>query len=392
MKKTRIIFSLILLFFINMAPVSSLAKECEISDKNRAVSPIDPIWVVDADAEKMVPYRYDYTKVNPIESHTSFEFPCQTDWPEWISTRRLKSKGSGIITNELAQTGSQSLKVTLTPGAYVSGGWRAEVRDLNNAKRASEVWYQISTYIPSMIDGKSENFPSYDPRVETKKIKNADGSTRFEKIIQPDNPNFYIFHQFHDAYIPGTYRASSPPLALRYRAGRLMVTLMNNHIFDIYENNEGESGKNGAVIVFEKDDNDYKDRWLNFTYQIQWSAFSEQENQLNPGFIRIWLEGKKILECHGEIGTKNILGPYVKFGVYAKRDVISPRVAYHDSYRRALRGSPGYEKIISKLSEKRTIQNLGSISPLKRREIDAKTKLSCDQKVYLYDHQVINLQ
>ncbi len=66
MKKTRIVFSLILLFIINMAPVSSLAKECEISNKNLAVSPIDPIWVVEADAEKMVPYRFDYTKVNPI--------------------------------------------------------------------------------------------------------------------------------------------------------------------------------------------------------------------------------------------------------------------------------------------------------------------------------------
>ena len=72
--------------------------------------------------------------------------------------------------------------------------------------------------------------------------------------------------------------------------------------------------------------------------------------------------------------------------------MISPRVAYHDSYTRALRGSPGFEKIKSMLSEKRTIQNLGSISALKRREIEAKIKLSCDQKVYLYDHQVINLQ
>jgi len=109
MKKTRIIFNLILLFIINIAPVSSLAKECEISSKNLAVSPIDPIWVVEAGAENMVPYRNDFTKVNPIEIHTGFEFPCQTDWPEWISTRRLNSKGSGIITNELAETGSQSL-------------------------------------------------------------------------------------------------------------------------------------------------------------------------------------------------------------------------------------------------------------------------------------------
>jgi len=391
MKKTSLVFGLILLFVINFAPISALAKECEISDKHAGIQPPDPMWVDEAGDGKMVPYRFDYTNINPIEIRTSFEFPCLTDWPTWLSSRRFKSKGSGIITDEIAQSGTQSLKVTLSPGAYVSNGWRAEIRDLNNAKRTSEVWYQISTRIPAMLDGNIENFPRYDPRVATKKIKNADGSARVEKTIQPDQPNFYIFHQFHDASIPGYTRDASPPVALRYRGGRLMVTLMNEHIFETYNNNEIDSGENGAVIVLEKADDDYKDRWLNFTYQIRWSAFSELENKLNPGFIRIWLGAKKILECHGEIGFKNALGPYLKFGVYAKRDVVGPRVAYHDSYSRALRGSAGSEKIKSMLASRLSSANSATIPALKRIEIDAETSLGCDKDIYLYDHQVMNL-
>lgn len=135
MNITSLVFGLILLVAINLAPITALAKECEILDKNGGIPPIDAILIDEAGDGKMVPYRHDFTNINPIEIHTSFEFPCQTDWPTWLSTRRFKTKGSGFITDEIAQSGKQSLKVTLSPGAYVSNGWRAEIRDLNNAKK-----------------------------------------------------------------------------------------------------------------------------------------------------------------------------------------------------------------------------------------------------------------
>ena len=169
-----------------------------------------------------------------------------------------------------------------------------------------------------------------------------------------------------------------------------MVTLMNEHIYEIYQNNAVVSGENGAVIMLDSDEDDYKDRWLNFTYQIKWSALTEQENRLDPGFIRIWLGGKKQLECHGEIGFRNKLGPYLKFGVYAKRDVINSRIVYHDSYIRALDGSPGSDKIRSNLMVTMPTQSVDGFAKPEKSKFDAGIKLDCDREVFLYDTLLAN--
>jgi hypothetical protein len=85
-----IIFQLVLLCIISLVSVSSFATDCEISTDNPIVAPIDPVIIAEVNTEKLVPYQNDFTNINPLETHTSFEFHCQTGWPKWNSSRRLK--------------------------------------------------------------------------------------------------------------------------------------------------------------------------------------------------------------------------------------------------------------------------------------------------------------
>lgn len=253
-------------------------------------------------------YKWDFTSVNP--SGVVFDFEAQSLVVAGLSRRRLIDSYSATITNDVVRHGRAAVRFELRPGDRVSDGWRAELRDINNAKPNSEVWYALSTLVP-------EDFPEDD--------------------------NSYVLIQWHDQKVPwNNPKGHSPPLALRYHLGSIRLTL--RHAFS--GQRDGENGR--ELVLFEQDDF-AKGVWHDFVYHIRWSAHpapasaNKTESNLKrvgagmrSGVVRAWLDNRKIVDYSGPIGYFDDLGPYVKFGIYARNNVGGARVVYHDEYRRGL--------------------------------------------------------
>ena len=236
-------------------------------------------------------YKWDFTGVNP--DRVSFDFDNDTFDVEGLSTKRITDEYSVVIDDSIVREGAASARFELRTGDRISDGWRAELRDLNNAVPESVVWYSISTLIP-------EDFPQ-----------------------EPENS--YVLIQWHDQKVPwNNPKGHSPPLAARYRDGRLDVTL--RHAF------EGQKdGENGRELILYSHPNFPRGQWNDFVYQVKWSASSDPDN---TGFVRAWLGGMQIIDYTGPVGYFDDLGIYVKFGIYARNDVTTPHTLYHDSYHR----------------------------------------------------------
>jgi hypothetical protein len=155
----------------------------------------------------------------------------------------------------------------------------------------------------------------------------------------PEDDNSFVLIQWHDQKVPwNNPKGHSPPLALRYHRGRLKLTL--RHAFA--GQRDGETGR--EIILYE-DSKFKKGEWHDFIYQIRWSAHpaleANVENQSNSqwpgprnpsGIVRAWRHNELIVDYEGPIGYFDDIGPYVKFGIYARNDVSGPRVVYHDEY------------------------------------------------------------
>lgn len=239
-------------------------------------------------------HKWDFSGVNP--HCISFDFDNGDFDIEGLSTKRLVAAYSAIADQTAKREGSHSARFSLRPGDRVSGGWRAELRDLNNAVPDSVVWYSISTMVP-------ENFPN-----------------------EPDNS--FVLIQWHDQKVPwNNPKGHSPPLAARYREGRLDITL--RHAF------EGQKdGDNGRELILYSHEGLKQGEWHDFVYQIKWSA---SPDPASTGFVRVWMNGRQVVNYTGPVGYFDDLGPYVKFGVYARHDVRQEHIVYHDSYHRGAR-------------------------------------------------------
>jgi len=236
-------------------------------------------------------HKWDFTGVNP--HCISFDFDGGSFDVAGLSTKRLVADYSARVESSTRREGNYSARFELRPGDRVSGGWRAELRDLNNAVPGSTVWYSISTMIPS-------DFPE-----------------------EPGNS--FVMIQWHDQKVPwNNPDGHSPPLAARYREGRLDITL--RHAFEGQKN--GENGR--EVILYSHPDLE-QDVWHDFVYQVRWSALANGED---AGRVKVWLNSKQVVDYSGPVGYHDDLGPYVKFGIYARHDVTQPHVVYHDSYHR----------------------------------------------------------
>ncbi len=243
-------------------------------------------------------YKWDFSGVNP--HCIVFDFESGTLDLPGLSTRRLVNPYSAQIVDEIAaanspkvRQGRNAARFELRTGDRVSGGWRAELRDLNNAVPGSEVWYSLSTLIP-------KDFPD-----------------------EPENS--FVLIQWHDQKVPwNNPEGHSPPLATRYRNHRLDITL--RHAF------EGQQpGENGRERILYSHPNLERGVWHDLIYHVRWSA---RPTGPDTGFVRAWLDNKQIVDYTGPVGYFDDLGPYVKFGIYARHDVKQPHVVYHDAYRR----------------------------------------------------------
>lgn len=77
-------------------------------------------------------------------------------------------------------------------------------------------------------------------------------------------------------------------------------------------------------------------KWTDWVLNVKWSATEGQ------GFLRLWKNGKLVVDAKGPNTYRDATGPYFKMGIYKgwkdRTDppgVVSERVVYHDSFRMA---------------------------------------------------------
>jgi peptide/nickel transport system ATP-binding protein len=214
--------------------------------------------------------------------HLDFESGTLDGW----SAKRLSAPHSAVIQSEVARTGRRACRFELRPGDYVSQGHRAELRDPYNVVWDEEVWYGFSTRL-------SEDF------------------------WLPENIGC-VFAQWHDQAKLGD-PSGKPPIAIRYRAGRLFVTGAYGRVASPEPDIRYEFA---SVAAFPRG------VWHDFVFRVFWSRHGCSE-------IEAWLNGGKLIDWRGPLGYENEEeGPYFKLGLYWSPVGARPIVAYHDNYSR----------------------------------------------------------
>jgi peptide/nickel transport system ATP-binding protein len=215
-------------------------------------------------------------------AHLDFESGTFEGW----SVKRLAGRHSAVIQSETVRVGTRACRFALHPGDYVSEGYRAELRDPWNAIWEKEIWYGFSSFIAADFE-----------------LSDEIGC---------------VLAQWHDQAKLGD-PSGKPPIALRYRAGRLTVT--------------GAAGK----VASPDPDQRYefasvpdlsRGVWHDFVFRVFWSRYGTSE-------IEAWLDGNKLADWRGPLGYENeVEGPYFKFGVYCSAPGHRPCVVVHDNYSR----------------------------------------------------------
>lgn len=214
--------------------------------------------------------------------HLDFETGTFDGW----SVKRLSANYSAEIQSEVVRVGRHACRFELRPGDYVSQGHRAELRDPYNAHWEEVVWYGFSTFIR----------PDFD-------LPDAMGC---------------VFAQWHDQAKLGD-PSGKPPIAVRFRSGRLFVT--------------GAYGREASPdpdirYEFASIADFPKGRWHDFVFRVLWSRHGTTE-------IDAWLNRAPFFDWRGPLAYENeVEGPYFKLGLYWSPPGPQPIVAYHDNYSR----------------------------------------------------------
>jgi Polysaccharide lyase len=214
--------------------------------------------------------------------HLDFESGTFDGW----SVKRLSGDHSAEIQSEVVRSGTRACRFELRPGDYVSQGHRAELRDPYNVVWGEEVWYGFSTFL------------------------SADFSL-------PDTVGC-VFAQWHDQAKLGD-PSGKPPLAIRYRSGRLFFTGAYGRVASPEPDIRYEFA---SIADFPKG------VWHDFVARVFWSRHASSE-------IEIWLNGTPIVDWRGPLAYENEEeGPYFKLGLYWSPPGPHSIVAYHDNYSR----------------------------------------------------------
>jgi hypothetical protein len=123
---------------------------------------------------------------------------------------------------------------------------------------------------------------------------------------QDQTNTWYIIQQFHQNNL------GSPPLFQRYAGGKWSIHCLKTIC-------------GGKGVLWEE--RIPKDQWVDFIYQIKWSAGDD-------GLLRIWKDGKLIVDYRGPNNYDSRNAPYFKFGVYRGGNDEETQVIWHDEYRR----------------------------------------------------------
>ncbi|KAB0677760.1 dipeptide ABC transporter ATP-binding protein [Aureimonas leprariae] len=219
--------------------------------------------------------------VGEAVAHLDFESGTLDGW----STRRLAGPHSAQVQDVVARVGAKSCRFELRPDERVSQGHRAELRDWYNAPLEAETWYGFATLLP-------EDFA-------------------------PPLGTGIVLAQWHDQAKLGE-PSGKPPLALRFRDGRLRFT----GAFD-----DVASANPAKTHVFHEMAAPLG-QWMDFVFRIRWSRTGDAA-------IEAFLNGRPLFNFWGPLGYRNEeQAPYFKLGLYASGPIDGPLVAYHDNYSR----------------------------------------------------------
>jgi Polysaccharide lyase len=214
--------------------------------------------------------------------HLDFESGTFDGW----SVKRLSGEHSARIQSEVVSTGTLACRFELRPDDYVSQGHRAELRDPYNVVWDEEVWYGFSTLI--------------DPGFSLPETVGC------------------VFAQWHDQAKLGD-PSGKPPLAIRYRAGRIFFTGAYGRVASPEPDIRYELA---GIADFSKG------VWHDFVVRVFWSRHATSE-------IEIWLDRVPVVDWRGPLAYENEEeGPYFKLGLYWSPPGPQPIVAYHDNYSR----------------------------------------------------------
>lgn len=214
--------------------------------------------------------------------HLDFDSGSLEGW----SLKRLAGAHSAQVQSDVVRVGERACRFELRPGDYVSQGYRAELRDPYNVRWDEVVWYGFSTFIPKDFD-----------------LPSSCGC---------------VLAQWHDQAKLGD-PSGKPPIAVRYRSGRLFFT--------------GAYGRSASPdpdirYEFASVADFQRGRWHDFVFRISWSRHEMSE-------IQAWLNGAGIIDWRGPLAYENEEeGPYFKLGLYWSPPGPKPIVAYHDNFSR----------------------------------------------------------
>jgi hypothetical protein len=214
--------------------------------------------------------------------HLDFESGDLAGW----SVKRLSDAHSAAVQSEVVRSGRHACRFELRPGDYVSEGHRAELRDPYNARWEEAVWYGFATFIPADFE-----------------VADAVGC---------------VFAQWHDQAKLGE-PSGKPPLALRYRAGRLSLTGAYGRMAGPEPDIRYEFAGIGDLA---------KGVWHDFVFRVLWSRHGLSE-------IEAWVDRTRLVTWRGPLAYENEAeGPYFKLGAYWSPPGRKPIVVYHDNYSR----------------------------------------------------------
>ncbi len=226
-------------------------------------------------------------KNKPIDVYDDFEAPSLKNiW----STDRMESH-SFEIQSQIKRKGKSAAKITLRTGDVVEAGndsslasERDELEEISSLESVNDITYeyQFSMFLP-------DSFPVVNTRL--------------------------IIAQWKEK-CPASYCSDdSPIIAIRYRSGKLFITLNTD---------------SGRQKLFETSE-EIKNRWLDFRFQIKFSkhadgkiiAFLNEKNIINYDGIRSYSEIRGYDSEHNRY--------YFKMGLYRDR-MPEPMCIYIDEY------------------------------------------------------------
>jgi hypothetical protein len=210
-------------------------------------------------------------------------FPLKSSWV-------LQSPGKpySIQTDaSIKENGEDSLRFEVRSGetwrdASLTKSFRAEVATETFPPIKSKRWYSFSVFLPA-------DFP----------IEN----------------NRFVFAQWHGENMEAHGQPPrSPPLAFRFRKGRLIIDIQHSDAEVIPDPDAVPT----EVLLETKDF--ALGQWHDFFVEAKWSYAED-------GLVNVWRNGRQVVAYRGPVGYRENVGPQFKFGIY-RNDSARTYIAY----------------------------------------------------------------